>query len=159
MSVDSLIPVFLLIHPGKLWKEVLWTSWFFFTKICINKIYFVCCFLQVLKTVKKEILKGCKIVFSRVFPTKYQAENHHLWKMAEQLGATCATELDSSVTHVVSNDVGTEKSRWAVKHNKFLVLPRWIEAANYMWQKKPEENFSVKPNEELITPVCSNANS
>ncbi|KAL4654354.1 hypothetical protein ACB092_01G372300 [Castanea dentata] len=114
---------------------------------------------QVLKTVKKEILKGCKIVFSRVFPTKYQAENHHLWKMAEQLGATCATELDSSVTHVVSNDVGTEKSRWAVKHNKFLVLPRWIEAANYMWQKKPEENFSVKPNEEPITPVCSNANS
>ncbi|KAF9662758.1 hypothetical protein SADUNF_Sadunf18G0087500 [Salix dunnii] len=97
----------------------------------------------VLKTVRKDVLKGCKIVFSRVFPTQFQAENHHLWRMAEQLGATCSTELDPSVTHVVSKDAGTEKSHWALKHNKFLVQPGWIEAANYFWQKQPEENFSV----------------
>ncbi|XP_060970711.1 RNA polymerase II C-terminal domain phosphatase-like 4 isoform X1 [Cannabis sativa] len=98
---------------------------------------------QVLKTLRKEILKGCKIVFSRVFPTKCQAENHHLWKMAENLGATCVTELDPSVTHVVSTDVGTEKSRWAQKKKKLLVHPRWIEASNYMWQKQSEELFSI----------------
>ncbi|KAG4156705.1 hypothetical protein ERO13_D02G012800v2 [Gossypium hirsutum] len=98
---------------------------------------------QVLKTVRKELLKDCKIVFSRVFPTKFQPENHLLWKMAEQLGATCSTETDSSVTHVVSMDAGTEKSRWAVKENKFLVHPRWIEAANFFWQKQPEEKFPV----------------
>ncbi|XP_031266331.1 RNA polymerase II C-terminal domain phosphatase-like 4 isoform X1 [Pistacia vera] len=102
---------------------------------------------QVLKTVRKQVLKDCKIVFSRVFPTKFPAENHHLWKMAEQLGATCLTEHDSSVTHVVSTDAGTEKSRWALKENKFLVHPRWIEAANFLWQKQPEESFPVKlPN-------------
>lgn len=89
-------------------------------------------------------MKDCKIVFSRVFPTKFPAESHHLWKMAEQLGAKCLTEHDSSVTHVVSTDVGTEKSRWAVKENKFLVHPQWIEAANFLWQKQPEENFPVK---------------
>ncbi|KAK3198210.1 hypothetical protein Dsin_021625 [Dipteronia sinensis] len=73
---------------------------------------------QVLKVVRKEVLKGCKIVCSRVFPaTRYQAADHHLWKMAEQLGATCMTELDPSVTHVVSTDVATEKSRWAVKES------------------------------------------
>lgn len=99
--------------------------------------------LQVLKTVRKDVLKGCKIVFSRVFPTQSQADNHHLWRMAEQLGATCSTELDLSVTHVVSKDSGTEKSHWALKHNKFLVQPGWIEAANYFWQRQPEENFSV----------------
>ncbi|KAH7546185.1 hypothetical protein FEM48_Zijuj01G0173700 [Ziziphus jujuba var. spinosa] len=98
---------------------------------------------QVLKTLRQEILKDCKIVFSRVFPTKFQAENHQLWKMAEQLGATCSTELDPSVTHVVATDAGTEKSRWAAKEKKFLVHPRWIEATNYLWQKLPEENFSV----------------
>lgn len=96
-----------------------------------------------LKTVKKEVLKGCKIVFSRAFPTIDQAENQHLWKMAEELGATCVTKLDSSVTHVVSTDVGTNKAQWAVKHKKFLVLPWWILAANYRWQKQPEQNFSV----------------
>ncbi|XWS52292.1 hypothetical protein CRYUN_Cryun11dG0055600 [Craigia yunnanensis] len=98
---------------------------------------------QVLKTVRKEVLKGCKIVFSHVFPTKFQADSHLLWKMAEQLGATCSMETDSSVTHVISMDVGTEKSRWAMKEKKFLVHPRWIEAANYFWQKQPEENFPV----------------
>ncbi|KAI7738808.1 hypothetical protein M8C21_006255 [Ambrosia artemisiifolia] len=98
---------------------------------------------DVLMTVRGEILKGCKIVFSRVFPTKFQAENHQLWKMAEQLGATCAKEVDPSVTHVISTDVGTEKSRWAVEHKKYLVEPRWLEAANYLWQKQPEDKFPV----------------
>lgn len=98
---------------------------------------------KVLKAVRKEVLKGCKIVFSRIFPTKFQAENHHLWRMAEQLGAMCSTELDSSVTHVVSTDAGTDKSRWAVSQNKFLVQPGWIEASNYFWRKQPEEKFPV----------------
>lgn len=108
----------------------------------VNQI-FMDVFFQVLKSLRKEILKGCKIVFSHVFPTKFQAENHHLWKMAEQLGATCSTEIDESVTHVVSADAGTEKSRWAVQEMKFLVGPGWIEATNYMWKRQPEENFSV----------------
>jgi RNA polymerase II C-terminal domain phosphatase-like 3/4 len=112
-------------------------------RFVLIKIFSVCHFLQVLKRIRKEILKGCKIVFSRVFPTKFPADNHHLWRMAENLGATCAMELDSSVTHVVSTDGATEKSRWAVKQNKFLVHTRWLEAANYMWQKQPEENFPV----------------
>ncbi|OIT26683.1 rna polymerase ii c-terminal domain phosphatase-like 4 [Nicotiana attenuata] len=105
---------------------------------------------QVLKQVRKEILKGCKIVFTRVFPTQFQAENHHLWKLAEQLGATCSTEVDQSVTHVVSMDAGTDKSRWAVKEKKFLVHPRWIEAANYLWRKPPEENFPVYFTTKII---------
>ncbi|PSS13936.1 RNA polymerase II C-terminal domain phosphatase-like [Actinidia chinensis var. chinensis] len=103
---------------------------------------------QVIKTVRKEVLKGCTIVFSRVFPTKFQAENHYLWKMAENLGATCLTEVDPSVTHVVSTDTGTEKSRWAVKGKKFVVHPRWIEAANYFWQKQPEEDFPINQTEK-----------
>ncbi|GLU01362.1 hypothetical protein SLE2022_186730 [Rubroshorea leprosula] len=98
---------------------------------------------QVLKTVRNEILKGCNIVFSHVFSIKCQADKQPLWIMAEQLGATCSKELDPSVTHVVSEDARTEKSRWAVKENKFLVYPRWIEAANFLWQKQPEENFPV----------------
>ncbi|KAG5063875.1 hypothetical protein JHK85_005058 [Glycine max] len=67
-----------------------------------------------------------------------------LRKMAEQMGATCLTEIDPSVTHVVATDAGTEKCRWAVKEKKFVVHPLWIEAANYFWQKQPEENFILK---------------
>ncbi|KAK2654468.1 hypothetical protein Ddye_014324 [Dipteronia dyeriana] len=74
---------------------------------------------------------GGDLAGSRVFPTRYHAADHHLWKMAEQLGAMCMTELDPSVTHVISTDVGTEKSRWAVKEKKFLVNPQWIEGCEF----------------------------
>ncbi|XP_019095365.1 PREDICTED: RNA polymerase II C-terminal domain phosphatase-like 4 [Camelina sativa] len=97
-----------------------------------------------LKQVRKEILKGCKVVFSRVFPTKAKPEDHPLWKMAEELGATCATEVDASVTHVVAMEMGTEKARWAVREKKFVVHRGWIDAANYLWKKQPEENFSLE---------------
>ncbi|KAF7806521.1 RNA polymerase II C-terminal domain phosphatase-like 4 isoform X2 [Senna tora] len=95
---------------------------------------------QVLKTHKSEVLKGCVLVFSRIVHAAIPA----LRRMAEQMGATCLTEIDPSVTHVVATDAGTEKARWAVKENKFLVHPKWIEAANYFWQKQSEENFVVK---------------
>ncbi|XP_023639744.1 RNA polymerase II C-terminal domain phosphatase-like 4 [Capsella rubella] len=97
-----------------------------------------------LKQVRKEILKGCKVVFSRVFPTKAKPEDHPLWKMAEELGATCATEVDASVTHVVAMEMGTEKARWGLREKKFVVHRGWIDAANYLWKKQPEENFSLE---------------
>ncbi|KMT16881.1 hypothetical protein BVRB_2g043560 [Beta vulgaris subsp. vulgaris] len=99
---------------------------------------------QMLKTAKQDVLRGCKIVFSEVFPRNYGATNHSLWKMAEELGAICSTELDSSVTHVVSTNDDNEKSRWAVQEGKFLVHPRWIEAAYYLWRRHLEDKFLVK---------------
>lgn len=104
-----------------------------------------------LRMIRTQVLKGCKIVFSScVFPPRskmLEAEGHHLWKMAEALGATCATEVDLSVTHVIlTNMKRTEESRWAVKENKFLVLPGWIEAANFSWKRPPEDKFSITNN-------------
>ncbi|KAK9082700.1 hypothetical protein Scep_029171 [Stephania cephalantha] len=98
---------------------------------------------KVLKKIRAEVLKDCRLVFSRVWKLGERPHSQRLWEMAQQLGATCDTELDESVTHVVSTDTGTEKARWAVQHNKFLVHPRWIEAANYLWRRQPEEQFSV----------------
>ncbi|KAI3974015.1 hypothetical protein MKX01_030591 [Papaver californicum] len=95
---------------------------------------------QVLKTVRREVLKGCKLVWQ----IGEKAENHKLWMVAEELGAIFCEELDSSVTHVISTDMGIEKSRWAKKHQKFLVHPRWIEAANFLWKRQPEETFPCK---------------
>ncbi|KAI3928759.1 hypothetical protein MKW98_024360 [Papaver atlanticum] len=80
-----------------------------------------------------------------------KAENQKLWRVAEELGAICFEELDSSVTHVISNDVGTKKSRWAKKHQIFLVHPGWIEAANFLWKRQPEENFRCKRQTTLHT--------
>ncbi|KAG8085459.1 hypothetical protein GUJ93_ZPchr0010g7770 [Zizania palustris] len=98
---------------------------------------------QVIKRVRQEVLHGCKLVFSRVFPSNCRPQDQMIWKMAEHLGAVCCTYVDSTVTHVVALDLGTEKARWAVDHRKFLVHPRWIEAANFRWKRQQEKDFPV----------------
>nr|XP_043613534.1 RNA polymerase II C-terminal domain phosphatase-like 4 [Erigeron canadensis] len=101
---------------------------------------------QMLRAIRSEVLKGSNIVFSGVYPPPFQAE---LRRLAENLGATCSTEADPSVTHVISRDAETEISRWAVQENKFLVEPRWLEAAGFRWQRQPEEKFPVKKVKKL----------
>lgn len=132
------------MHDTCLLRVLIATNEIGFPVSFINDLSYMNVMVQVLKQVRKEILKDCKIAFSRVFPMKFQAAHHHLWKMAEQLGATCSVEVDSSVTHVVSTDSGTEKSRWAVQNGKFLVHPKWLEASNYLWIRQLEEQFPVK---------------
>ncbi|PRQ39149.1 putative protein-serine/threonine phosphatase [Rosa chinensis] len=76
---------------------------------------------QVLKILQKRVLKGYVIVFN--------SHNTNLWKMAEELGATCSSRADaSSVTDVVAINARTKNDLLALK-NKFLVCPQWIEAA------------------------------
>ncbi|KAI4373253.1 hypothetical protein MLD38_011398 [Melastoma candidum] len=99
---------------------------------------------QVLKSLQKGILKGCRLVFSRVFPTKFPVESHPVWRMAEQLGATCSERMEQTVTHVVAMDAGTGKSRWAVKEKKFLVNPGWVEACYYGWKRQPEDRYCIE---------------
>ncbi|KAL6558686.1 hypothetical protein OROMI_019036 [Orobanche minor] len=101
---------------------------------------------QVLRTVRGGVLEGCKLVFSGFS----KDDRNHLWKLAERLGAKCYIDIDPSVTHVVSTNATTQKSRWAIGegNNKFLVNRRWIEASNYRWEKQPEENFVVMPARE-----------
>ncbi|KAL6177644.1 hypothetical protein ACLB2K_049169 [Fragaria x ananassa] len=96
---------------------------------------------KVLKSVRSQVLKGCKVAFGCVLESEAQAE---LWNMAEKLGAVCSTEVsDPSVTHVVETDAETKNSQWAVKEKRFLVHPQWIQAASFMWQKQPEYMYSV----------------
>ncbi|GJM93939.1 hypothetical protein PR202_ga10537 [Eleusine coracana subsp. coracana] len=99
----------------------------------------------VIKAVRKEVLQGCKLVFTRVFPQKARPQDQFIWKMAEQLGAVCCADVDSTVTHVVALDPGTDKAHWAAANKKFLVHPQWIEAANFRWKRQPEEDFPVPP--------------
>jgi RNA polymerase II C-terminal domain phosphatase-like 3/4 len=101
--------------------------------------------------VRKEVLQGCRLVFSRLFPRDaHRPQDHYFWKMAERLGAVCRTDVDSMVTHVVAMDRGTDKALWATINNKFLVHPRWLEAANFRWCRQPEEDFPVPHSKKKV---------
>ncbi|XP_062028967.1 RNA polymerase II C-terminal domain phosphatase-like 4 [Rosa rugosa] len=99
---------------------------------------------KVLETLRGSVLGGCKIAFDPL-----QADKLQLWKMAEQLGATCVEQMDASVTHVVAAHAGTPESRWALEEKKFLVYPSWIEASHCMWQKCHEDRFPVFEDDQI----------
>ena len=59
---------------------------------------------------QQNILKDCKVVFSRVFAVgEVQPHLHPLWQMAKQFSAVCTTQIDDELTHVVSLALGTDK--------------------------------------------------
>ncbi|OEL33665.1 RNA polymerase II C-terminal domain phosphatase-like 4 [Dichanthelium oligosanthes] len=98
---------------------------------------------EVLRAVRREVLRGCTVAFSRVIPVQDFAGDHPMWKLAEQLGAVCAADADATVTHVVALDPGTEKARWARNNKKFLVNPNWMKAASFRWYRPNEQEFPV----------------
>jgi RNA polymerase II C-terminal domain phosphatase-like 3/4 len=72
-----------------------------------------------------QVLAGVRILFSRVIPIGHPQHEHELWKRAELFGATCFTEAEPSVTHVVTKALGTQKVLHAacaapVKSNRII---------------------------------------
>ncbi|KAH7436335.1 hypothetical protein KP509_05G014800 [Ceratopteris richardii] len=101
---------------------------------------------NVLMREKRNILAGCKILFSRVFPQdEAQPHLHPLWDLAEQFGATCTTTVDDDVTHVVALSRGTDKVKWALRTGKFCVSPSWLEASAVLYRRSNEKDFPVPP--------------
>lgn len=112
---------------------------------------------QVLRNVRQEILQGCKLVFSHIFPSESRGEDHRIWRMCEQLGAKCYPEVDLSITHIISNDRGTRKSRWAIENEKFLVNPGWVEGAYFLWRRMQEKDYPVSTPRILNPPKIESA--
>lgn len=55
------------------------------------------------------MLEGVSILFSRIIPLEQPPQEHRLWQLAELFGATCFADTDPSVTHVITNTIGTQK--------------------------------------------------
>lgn len=89
----------------------------------------------ILRMLRGEVLKGCNVFISNL--------DSRVCFMAEELGAMRAMELEESVTHVVSLVVGSEECMWAEREKRFLVHPRWVEAAYYLFERMPEQDFPV----------------
>ncbi|XP_010538161.1 PREDICTED: RNA polymerase II C-terminal domain phosphatase-like 3 [Tarenaya hassleriana] len=101
---------------------------------------------NILAAEQRNILAGCRIVFSRVFPVgEANPHLHPLWQTAEQFGAVCATQIDDHVTHVVANSLGTDKVNWGLSTGRFVVHPGWVEASALLYRRANEHDFAIKP--------------
>jgi RNA polymerase II C-terminal domain phosphatase-like 3/4 len=98
---------------------------------------------EVIREVRRQVLLGCTVAFSRVNYMEDFAVDTPMWTLAERLGAVCEVDVDETVTHVVAEDPGTEKAQWARDNNKFLVNSEWIKAASFRWCRQDEQAFPV----------------
>lgn len=86
-----------------------------------------------LRKMRGEILLGCT-----VFIKDAGDEATVVRKRAEEMGASCKSVIDSSVTHLVSSSNKIEDHEWKELEIKYLVHPKWVYATYYLWQKQPE---------------------
>ncbi|CAD5189914.1 unnamed protein product [Musa acuminata subsp. malaccensis] len=99
---------------------------------------------SLLEAEQRKVLRGCRIVFSRVFPVgEANPQQHPLWKKAQQFGAVCTDQIDEHVTHVIATALGTDKVQRALSTGKFVVHPGWIEASTLLYRRANEHNFAL----------------
>lgn len=96
-----------------------------------------------LQNLRKQVLAGVHIVFSHVIPLEKDMTQHHLWRLATQLGATCHAKVTDDVTHVVASAMDTDKMHWAKRHNRHRVSVNWLYVSGFHWKRAAEAKHPV----------------
>ncbi|CAD6241926.1 unnamed protein product [Miscanthus lutarioriparius] len=109
---------------------------------------------EVITELRGQVLRGCTVAFSYLEQRMEDSpDDTRLWTLAERLGAICRKDVDQTVTHVVAEDPGTQKAKWARDHGKFLVNPEWIKAASFRWCRQDAQEFPVTARRVVREPI------
>eukprot|EP01134_Creolimax_fragrantissima_P004124 CFRG4124T1 len=100
---------------------------------------------QIIPSLKKEVLSGCRILFSSIIPTMEVPETNPIWKKAEAFGARCFKDLDDDVTHVVGLNASTEKvtKATAMMTGVCVVHYEWLKESMNTWTRMNEDDFPI----------------
>jgi RNA polymerase II C-terminal domain phosphatase-like 3/4 len=96
---------------------------------------------RLLATRRELLLAGTTLAFSRVVPVGEDVASHPMSRMARALGATVATELTPTVSHLVTTAPGTQKVRQARQMGVQVVSLQWLVAAWFLWLRPDEALF------------------
>lgn len=100
-------------------------------------------------TLKKEVLKGVRIVFSGVVPTNCPLHRSRAYQTAASLGAEVQTEIETTngakrTTHVIAARPATLKVNIARKTpDLYLLSPDWLWACAERWDHVEEQLFPI----------------
>uniref|UniRef100_A0A7S0ZJJ3 RNA polymerase II subunit A C-terminal domain phosphatase n=1 Tax=Timspurckia oligopyrenoides TaxID=708627 RepID=A0A7S0ZJJ3_9RHOD len=101
---------------------------------------------KIMTEIRRNVLDGCVVAFSGVFPTSTSPEQQTLWKMAERFGAICKHMVDETVTHLVADKrrgIETAKTNQAKRlQSVFIVKPNWMIRSCYHFKRASELQFS-----------------
>ncbi|GFR26750.1 RNA polymerase II subunit A C-terminal domain phosphatase [Trichonephila clavata] len=110
---------------------------------------------EIVPSVRRNVLKNVNIVFSSVIPTNCVPENHHIWTLAESLGARVFKDLHfektrKKTTHVISSKPGTAKVNAAKRQSYIhIVTLDWLFCCAERWERVDEKLFPLP--KELLT--------
>ena len=116
---------------------------------------------NIVPELRRNVLKGTKIVFTGVIPTNIRPEESQAWKIATQFGASVSKDLltqkntadrSQRTTHVVAARPGTEKACQALRLPSVrLVNPNWLWTCAERWEWVDERLFPVEDYHEYKT--------
>jgi len=111
-----------------------------------------------LAKIRSQVLAGCHVVFSGVFPLQIdhsKLPNTKLWKTTELFGATVSLDLNEHTTHVIAVKSGTVKVAKAQQMGVKTIHLGWLRDCVKFFTKLDEEPYllSNTNNGSSITPT------
>ncbi|KAJ3378797.1 Carboxy-terminal domain (CTD) phosphatase [Entophlyctis sp. JEL0112] len=101
---------------------------------------------KILDEMRHQCFGGCEFVFSAVIPMGMDMtrQRHEAYNLATNFGATIATDVGTTTTHVVTAKNGTEKVARGQRSGCFVVKIEWLYHSVHAWKRMPEEVYSLE---------------
>jgi RNA polymerase II subunit A-like phosphatase len=102
---------------------------------------------SIISDMKREVLAGCRVVFSGFYPRETDPRKTQLGRLAETFGAVCQTDITQDTTHLIAKKNHTDKVKTAHAHQITIVTEHWLYASANQW-KRAEEAVYFLPSDE-----------
>ncbi|KAF6038550.1 hypothetical protein EB796_003147 [Bugula neritina] len=114
---------------------------------------------SVLSANRKEVLEGCVLAFSGLFPQSISLYHSLAYSIATKLGAQVAVNVEDNVTHLVASRLGTKKVRQAASNPSCTIVhPDWLWLTWYNFQRENELQHILTKDNEVPEPKPGNSN-
>ncbi|CAL1694574.1 unnamed protein product [Somion occarium] len=106
----------------------------------------------IIPQMRMRTFQGVHILFSSVIPLDTRPESTEIWRTAEAFGATCYTELNKRITHVVAAKRGTVKVDAARRQGGIkIVWLAWFTDSIAFWRRQDETPYLMDPEPINVT--------
>ncbi|CAG8711295.1 10868_t:CDS:10, partial [Ambispora leptoticha] len=108
---------------------------------------------KIIPAMKSVVLRGIKLVFTHVIPTKQPKESSDIWNLALSFGAQCFETISDEITHLVAGERGTDKVKEArSRGNIQIVRTEWLLDSIKNWARQPEEPYLLEQSSTNSSP-------
>lgn len=102
-----------------------------------------CSALTLLNYERKNVLKGCNVLFTGVIQKGCEPQTTPMWNDVEYFGGKCYEKYDKNIiTHIICGKM-TDKVLLGKTDGKFTVTLNWLECSLDNWIKADEKLFDI----------------